>query len=98
MFIEWIKFGKPSLVGIVTGSIAGLASITPASGFVGPIGAGIIGLVSGYLCYFAVGVVKNALKSDDSRDVFAVHGVGGTLGVLLLPFLIGSNLGGVGLS
>ena len=98
MFIEWIKFGKPSLVGIVTGSIAGLASITPASGFVGPIGAGIIGLVSGYLCYVAVGFVKNALKIDDSLDVFAVHGLGGTLGILLLPFLIGSNLGGVGLS
>ena len=98
MFIEWIKFGKPSLVGIVTGSIAGLASITPASGFVGPMGAVIIGLVSGYLCYVAVGFVKNALKIDDSLDVFAVHGLGGTLGILLLPFLIGSNLGGVGLS
>ena len=98
MFIEWIKFGKPSLVGIVTGSIAGLASITPASGFVGPIGAVIIGLVSGYLCYVAVGFVKNALKIDDSLDVFAVHGLGGTLGILLLPFLISSNLGGVGLS
>lgn len=98
MFIEWIKFGKPSLVGIVTGSIAGLASITPASGFVGPIGAVIIGLVSGYLCYVAVGFVKNALRIDDSLDVFAVHGLGGTLGILLLPFLIGSNLGGVGLS
>ena len=98
MFIEWIKFGKPSLVGIVTGSIAGLASITPASGFVGPIGAVIIGFVSGYLCYVAVGFVKNALKIDDSLDVFAVHGLGGTLGILLLPFLIGSNLGGVGLS
>ena len=98
MFIEWIKFGKPSLVGIVTGSIAGLASITPASGFVGPVGAVIIGLVSGYLCYVAVGFVKNALKIDDSLDVFAVHGLGGTLGILLLPFLIGSNLGGVGLS
>ena len=98
MFIEWIKFGKPSLVGIVTGSIAGLASITPASGFVGPIGAVIIGLVSGYLCYVAVGFVKNALKIDDSLDVFAVHGLGGTLGILLLPFLIGPNLGGVGLS
>ena len=98
MFIEWVKFGKPSLVGIVTGSIAGLASITPASGFVGPIGAVIIGLVSGYLCYVAVGFVKNALKIDDSLDVFAVHGLGGTLGILLLPFLIGPNLGGVGLS
>jgi len=98
MFIEWIKFGKPSLVGIVTGSIAGLASITPASGFVGPLGAVIIGFVSGYLCYVAVGYVKNALKIDDSLDVFAVHGLGGTLGILLLPFLIGTNFGGVGLS
>tara|TARA_Y100001936_G_C16084929_1_gene680931 strand:- start:3102 stop:4310 length:1209 start_codon:yes stop_codon:yes gene_type:complete len=98
MFIEWIKFGKPSLVGIVTGSIAGLASITPASGFVGPLGAVIIGFVSGYLCYVAVGYVKNALKIDDSLDVFAVHGLGGTLGILLLPFLIGTDFGGVGLS
>ena len=98
MFIEWIKFGKPSLVGIVTGSIAGLASITPASGFVGPLGAVIIGLLSGYLCYVAVGFVKNALKIDDSLDVFAVHGLGGTLGILLLPFLIGTDFGGVGLS
>ena len=98
MFIEWIKFGKPSLVGIVTGSIAGLASITPASGFVGPLGAVIIGFVSGYLCYVAVGYVKNALKIDDSLDVFAVHGLGGTLGILLLPFLIGADFGGVGLS
>ena len=97
MFIEWIKFGKPSLVGIVTGSIAGLASITPASGFVGPLGAVIIGFVSGYLCYVAVGYVKNALKIDDSLDVFAVHGLGGTLGILLLPFLIGTDFGGVGL-
>ena len=98
MFIEWIKFGKPSLVGIVTGSIAGLASITPASGFVGPLGAVIIGFVSGYLCYVAVGYVKKALKIDDSLDVFAVHGLGGTLGILLLPFLIGTDFGGVGLS
>lgn len=95
--IEWIRFGKPSLVGVATGAIAGLASITPASGFVGPIGALIIGLVAGYLCYEAVGLVKNKFKVDDSLDVFAVHGLGGMLGVFTLPFVIGESMGGIGL-
>jgi Amt family ammonium transporter len=94
--IEWLRFGKPSLVGVVTGAIAGLASITPASGFVGPLGAVLIGLISGYVCYEAVGLVKNKFKVDDSLDVFAVHGLGGTLGILLLPFLISESFGGVG--
>ena len=94
--IEWARFGKPSLVGVVTGAIAGLASITPASGFVGPLGAVLIGLISGYVCYEAVGLVKNKFKVDDSLDVFAVHGLGGTLGILLLPFLISESFGGVG--
>jgi Amt family ammonium transporter len=91
-----LRFGKPSLVGVVTGAIAGLASITPASGFVGPLGAVLIGLISGYVCYEAVGLVKNKFKVDDSLDVFAVHGLGGTLGILLLPFLISESFGGVG--
>ena len=94
--IEWMKFGKPSLVGVVTGAIAGLASITPASGFVGPLGAVLIGLISGFLCYEAVGLIKNKFKVDDSLDVFAVHGLGGTIGILLLPLLISEGFGGVG--
>ena len=81
---EKIKYGKASLVGIVTGTIAGLASITPASGFVGPIEALIIGAVAGILCQEAVNVVRNTLKIDDTLDVFAVHGVGGMFGTLMI--------------
>lgn len=96
MVIEWVKFGKPSLVGAVTGLIAGLATITPASGFVGPIGALIIGIAAGLVCFYLVGVVKNRFKIDDSLDVFAVHGVGGILGTLLLAPLASTSLGGGG--
>ena len=96
MFIDWLKFGKPTLVGLVTGTIAGLASITPASGFVGPLGALIIGGSAGIICYVLVSFVKNTLRVDDSLDVFAVHGAGGVLGILLVSFLINSDLGGVG--
>ena len=96
MFIDWLKFGKPTLVGLVTGTIAGLASITPASGFVGPIGALIIGVSAGIICYVLVSFVKNTLKVDDSLDVFAVHGAGGVLGILLVSFLTDSNIGGAG--
>ena len=81
---EKIKYGKASLVGIVTGTIAGLASITPASGFVGPIEALVIGAVAGILCQEAVNVVRNSLKIDDTLDVFAVHGVGGIFGTLII--------------
>ena len=81
---EKIKYGKASLVGIVTGTIAGLASITPASGFVGPIEALVIGAVAGILCQEAVNVVRNTLKIDDTLDVFAVHGVGGVFGTLMI--------------
>ncbi len=94
--IEWVKFGKPSLVGAVTGVIAGLATITPASGFVGPIGALIIGGSAGVICFYLVGIVKNRFKIDDSLDVFAVHGVGGILGTLLLAPLAAVSLGGGG--
>ena len=94
MAIEWKKNGKPGLVGIVTGTIAGLATITPASGSVGPIGAVIIGFSAGVVCYYMCGVVKGVLKIDDSLDVFAVHGVGGILGTLLVAFLAGSQFGG----
>ena len=96
--IEWVKFGKPSLVGIVTGMVAGLATITPASGFVGPMGALIIGLAGGLVCYYAVGLIKHKLKIDDSLDVFAVHGVGGAIGTLLVAFLVDTSFGGGGLA
>jgi Amt family ammonium transporter len=81
---EKIKFGKASLVGIVTGTIAGLASITPASGFVGPVEAMIIGAVAGVLCQEAVVLIRNILKIDDTLDVFAVHGVGGIFGTIMI--------------
>jgi ammonium transporter, Amt family len=87
MGIEWVKFGRPGLVGTVTGLVAGLATITPAAGSVGPLGAVIIGAVASIVCYYAVGLIRNMLKIDDSLDVFAVHGVGGVLGTLIIPFL-----------
>jgi Amt family ammonium transporter len=98
MVIEWVKFGKPSLVGIVTGMVAGLATITPASGFVGPIGGFFIGLAGGLACYRAVEIIKHRLKIDDSLDVFAVHGVGGILGTLLAAVFASAAFEGVGLA
>ncbi len=99
MFIEWKKSGKPGLVGIVTGMVAGLATITPASGWVGPQGALVIGIAAGAICYFACGIVKEKLNIDDSLDVFAVHGVGGILGTLLVSFLGQEGvLGGQGIN
>ncbi|NWG46071.1 MAG: ammonium transporter [Alphaproteobacteria bacterium] len=89
MAIEWSRYGKPSLVGLVTGTIAGLATITPAAGSVGPLGAVIIGAAAAVVCFEGVKIVKNRLRIDDSLDVFAVHGVGGILGTLLLPLLAG---------
>ena len=83
MTIEWLRYGKPSVLGIVTGMVAGLGSITPASGFVGPLGGVVIGISGGVLCYFATQFIKGKLKIDDSLDVFPVHGVGGILGTLL---------------
>jgi len=96
MACEWIKYDKPSVLGIVTGMVAGLATITPASGFVGPIGALIIGSSAGVVCYAATQYVKRCLKIDDSLDVFTVHGVGGMLGLLMTAFLAAS-LDGLGL-
>jgi len=98
MCIEWVKFGKPSLVGIVTGMVAGLATITPASGFVGPAGAVVYGVAAGFICYWAVSHVKYRLRIDDSLDVFAVHGVGGMLGILLVSAFADPMLGGLGLA
>jgi Amt family ammonium transporter len=98
MVIEWVRFGKPSLVGFVTGTIAGLATITPASGYVGPAGGICLGLAGGLLCYCAVIFVRRNSGIDDSLDVFAVHGVGGATGTLLAAFFAASSLGGIGLT
>ena len=97
MFIDWFKNGKPGLVGMITGMIAGLATVTPASGFIGPSGAIFLGLLSGSVCYYCVGFVKFKMKIDDSLDVFAVHGVGGILGTLFAGILATTNFGGLGL-
>ncbi len=96
MTVEWIKTGKPGLVGIVTGMVAGLATITPASGAVGPLGALILGLLAGSICYFACSFVKEKLGVDDTLDVFAVHGVGGMMGTTLVAILGTSTFGGFG--
>jgi Amt family ammonium transporter len=94
---ERLKYGKASLVGMVTGAIAGLASITPASGFVGPLEAMLIGAIAGVLCQEAVNLVRNILKIDDTLDVFAVHGVGGIFGILMIAaFGAGSWLAQIG--
>ncbi len=94
--LEAISNKKATLVGAATGTIAGLATVTPAAGVLGPAGALIIGLAGGVICYFAVNLIRVKLKFDDSLDVFAVHGVGGMLGILLLPFLSATALGGTG--
>jgi Amt family ammonium transporter len=96
MTMEWVRFGKPSVLGIVTGMVAGLGTITPASGFVGPAGALVIGLIAGVVCFLATQFIKRKLKIDDSLDVFPVHGVGGFLG-LLLTAPLSVYLGGLGL-
>jgi Amt family ammonium transporter len=93
MMMEWTKHGKPSVLGIVTGMVAGLGTITPASGFVGPAGALIIGLSAGVICYYATQAIKQRFKIDDSLDVFPVHGVGGMLGTLLAGIFASDALG-----
>ena len=93
MAVEWVRFGKPSALGIATGMVAGLGTITPASGFVGPGGALIIGISAGLVCFFATMYIKRTLKIDDSLDVFPVHGVGGILGSLLVAFFGATGLG-----
>jgi len=94
MGIEWFKNGKPGLVGLVTGTIAGLATITPASGFVDPKSAFIIGILAGSVCYYFSFLIKQTFNIDDSLDVFAVHGVGGMLGTLMVGFLANEAIGG----
>ncbi len=98
MCCEWLKYGKPSALGIVTGMVAGLGTITPASGFVGVGAALVIGLTAGTLCFLATQHVKRALEIDDSLDVFPVHGVGGTLGTILTGIFADPRLGGLGFS
>jgi Amt family ammonium transporter len=93
MTMEWVRHGKPSVLGMVTGMVAGLGTITPASGSVGPAAAVIIGLSAGVICYFATNYLKNVLKIDDSLDVFPVHGVGGILGTLLAGIFCSTQLG-----
>jgi ammonium transporter, Amt family len=93
MFYEWVKFGKPTALGAVTGLIAGLGTITPASGFVGPAGALVIGIVAGIVCFNAVILIKQKWKIDDSLDVFPVHGVGGVIGTLMAAVFASDQLG-----
>ena len=97
MFIEWGKHGKPSALGIVTGAVGGLVAITPASGYVGPIGALVIGIVSGAVCFWGATTLKSQLGYDDSLDAFGVHGIGGIVGALLTGVFAATSLGGVGL-
>jgi Amt family ammonium transporter len=96
MLSEWVRFGKPSVLGIVTGMVAGLGTITPASGFVGPLGALVIGATAGVVCFFATNHMKRRLRIDDSLDVFPVHGVGGIIGTLATGVFAARELGGVG--
>ena len=93
LMIEWIRYGKPSALGAVTGMVAGLGTITPASGFVGPAGALVIGIAAGTVCFFATNFMKQILKIDDSLDVFPVHAVGGALGTILTGIFASSALG-----
>lgn len=98
MLIEWLRFGRPSLVGVVTGMVAGLATVTPASGFISVPGGLILGVAGGAACYLTVDLIRVRLRIDDSLDVFAVHGVGGILGSLLVAWLALPTFGGVGLA
>jgi Amt family ammonium transporter len=93
---EWLRYGKPSVLGIVTGMVAGLGTITPASGFVGPMGALAIGAAAGVVCFFATNYIKRSLRIDDSLDVFPVHGVGGILGTILTGVFVSAAFGGAG--
>ena len=94
--MEWIRYGRPSALGTVTGMVAGLGTITPASGFVGPMGALVIGVSAGIVCFFATAFIKQKLKIDDSLDVFPVHGVGGIIGTLFAGIFVSAGFGGVG--
>src|SRR5215203_3641900 len=97
LFVEWGAKGKPSLLGMVSGAVAGLVAVTPASGFAGPMGSIVLGLVAGATCFVFCSTVKNALGYDDSLDVFGIHGVGGILGALATGILVNPWLGGAGI-
>ncbi|GGO36662.1 ammonium transporter [Gemmobacter aquaticus] len=97
MFIEWAMKGKPSLLGLVSGVVAGLVAVTPAAGFAGPMGSVVLGLVAGAVCFLFVAYVKNALGLDDSLDVFGVHGIGGIIGAIATGILVNPALGGAGI-
>ena len=94
MLVEWCSHGKPSVLGIATGAVGGLVAITPAAGFVGPVGALVIGLAAGLLCYWGANSLKRKFGYDDSLDVFGVHGIGGITGALLTGIFASSALGG----
>jgi ammonium transporter, Amt family len=94
---EWISKGKPSLLGIITGAVAGLVAVTPASGYAGPMGSIVLGLVAGFVCFWFSTVLKNMLKYDDSLDVFGVHCIGGIIGALATGFLVNPAMGGTGI-
>lgn len=96
MFVEWIKHGKPSALGIVTGAVAGLVAITPASGYVGPMGAMAIGFAAGIICFFGATTLKRVAGYDDSLDAFGVHGIGGIVGAMLTGVFASTEYGGVG--
>ncbi|MFO1150199.1 MAG: ammonium transporter [Alsobacter sp.] len=97
LFVEWAAKGKPSLLGLVSGAVAGLVAITPASGFAGPMGSIVLGLAAGAVCFFFCSTVKNAIGYDDSLDVFGVHCVGGILGAIATGILVAPSLGGTGI-
>ena len=98
MLVEWLVKGRPSLLGLASGVVAGLVAVTPAAGFSGPMGAIVLGLVAGSLCFFACTAIKNLLRYDDSLDVFGVHGIGGIIGAIATGVLVSPDLGGSGLA
>jgi Amt family ammonium transporter len=97
MVVEWMAKGKPSMLGIVTGAVAGLVAVTPASGFAGPMGALVLGVIAAVVCYIFCSAVKNAFGYDDALDVFGVHCVGGIVGAILTGILVNPKLGGTGI-
>jgi Amt family ammonium transporter len=98
MLVEWMKHGKPSVLGIVTGAVAGLVAITPASGSVGPMGAIALGAASGVFCFWGATMLKQKLGYDDSLDAFGVHGIGGIVGAMLTGVFVAKSMGGQGLA
>ncbi|MBF0213267.1 MAG: ammonium transporter, partial [Magnetococcales bacterium] len=96
MLMEWMSHGKPSALGLTTGAVAGLVAITPASGFVGPMGALALGGISGVVCFFGATTIKRKMGYDDSLDAFGVHGIGGIVGAMLTGVFASPSLGGIG--